>query len=401
LSQVGLYTDEMKQFVQDHLDDDPAQLLLGYLGKVDFDLKFAVQQINARQKVKSKVPSWYKNRNLIFPVSLSIEQASSELTGRYKVGLVSGGKMVDLTGGLGVDSYFLSQKFQTAVYCEQNKDLFDITKHNLKVLSPDKFEFVLGDSMTWFIQQQEVFDLVFIDPARRGEGNRKLYRLEDCEPDIVGQWDGLKSKSKAILVKASPMLDLKLALGSLQDLAKIMVLSVKNEVKEVLLFWSLESVGSSPRIEAVDIRNEASIAFSFTFGEEENSSNKIAEEVGQFLYEPNAAILKAGAFKIFGHRFGLGKIHPNSHFFTGNKFVGQIPGRVFEILSEINQPKKEIKKFFPSGKANVLTRNYSMSADELKRKFRLKDGGEDFLIGSQTAKGFQLWHCRRVNGESE
>ncbi|EOZ98032.1 SAM-dependent methyltransferase [Indibacter alkaliphilus LW1] len=305
----------MKQFVQDHLDDDPAQLLLGYLGKVDFDLKFAVQQINARQKVKSKVPSWYKNRNLIFPVSLSIEQASSELTGRYKVGLVSGGKMVDLTGGLGVDSYFLSQKFQTAVYCEQNKDLFDITKHNLKVLSPDKFEFVLGDSMTWFIQQQEVFDLVFIDPARRGEGNRKLYRLEDCEPDIVGQWDGLKSKSKAILVKASPMLDLKLALGSLQDLAKIMVLSVKNEVKEVLLFWSLESVGSSPRIEAVDIRNEASIAFSFTFEEEENSSNKIAEEVGQFLYEPNAAILKAGAFKIFGHRFGLGKIHPNSHFF--------------------------------------------------------------------------------------
>lgn len=401
MSIEGKYTDDVKKFVQDHLNDDPAQLLLGYAGKVDFDLRFAVQQIKARQKAKSKVPSWYENENLIFPVSLSMEQASSELTARYKTGLVSDGKMADLTGGLGIDSYFLGQKFRSAVYCERNMDLFDITKHNLQILSPDKFGFVFGDSMNWFNNQQEVFDLVFIDPARRGEGNQKLYCLEDCEPDVVAQWDGLKSKSKAILVKASPMLDIKQALQSLSGLTKVLVLSVKNEVKEVLLFWSSASLESPTQIEAVDIRNEASMAFSFTFEEEENTSNKITGEVGQYLYEPNAAILKAGAFKIFGQRFGLEKIHPNSHFFTGDEVVGQVPGRVFEIISEIKQPKKEIKKLFPSGKVNILTRNYSMSTDELKRKFRLKDGGEDFLIGSQTAKGFQLWHCRRVKGESE
>jgi hypothetical protein len=386
----------MKQFVQDHLMEDPAQLLLAYSGKVDFDLKFAVQQIKARQKAKSKIPSWYMNEKLIFPVSLSMEQASSEETALFKAEMFSGEKMIDLTGGLGVDSFFVGLKFDRAIYCEQNAELFEISKHNLEFLSPSKFEFYNGDSIDLLSDFKEKVDLIFVDPARRGEGNKKLFKLEDCEPDVIQHWEIFKSKAKSILVKASPMLDIKSALSSLPGISKVMVLSVKNEVKEILLFWSEAGKEKDELIEAVDITREAKSTFSFSYFEEENAVIEISDSVGHYLIEPNAVILKAGAYQTFGIRFGLKKIHPNSHFYTSDVIIEDCPGRVFEVIAEIQQPKKEVKKLFPNGIVNVITRNYSMPAEALKKKFRLKDGGEDFLIGSKTEKGYKLWLCRLV-----
>lgn len=392
-----VYSDKMKQFVQDHLTEDPAQLLLTYTGKVEFDLKFAVQQIKARQKAKSKIPSWYGNEKLIFPVSLSMEQASSEETALFKADLVSGRKMIDLTGGLGVDSFFVGQNFDIVMYCEQNPELFEISKYNLEQLSPSKFRFYNGNSIDFLGKVVENVDLIFVDPARRGEGNQKLFKLEDCEPNVVQYWEMFKSRAKSIMVKVSPMLDIKSALSFLPGLSKVIVLSVKNEVKEILLFWSGEGKEDEALIETVDINRGSKSTFSFTYIEEENATSKISDTTEKYLIEPNAVILKAGAYQTFGVRFGLEKIHPNSHFYTSKELVEECPGRVFEVIAEINQPKKEIKKLFPNGLVNVITRNYSMPAEALKKKFRLKDGGEDFLIGSKTAKGFQLWHCRLVS----
>ena len=392
---IEKYTDELKQFVQDHQSEDPAQLLFAYSGKTDFDLKAAVQQIQSRQKAKHKLPSWTANEEILFPVSISLEQASSEETARFKSALVNGKTMIDLTGGFGVDTFFLSENFQKAIYCERNGELAAIVHHNFDLLKPGKFEIVEGDSLTYFSKSDEIFDLTYVDPARRGEHNQKLYKLADCEPDIVGNWSLFQSKANAILIKASPMLDIKQALHEIPEIQKVWIISVKNEVKEVLLLWEKGKEAGERIIQAVDLQSDGPKGFSFTY-EEEESSESMFGEVGKFLIEPYASVLKAGAFKSFGKRFGLKKLHPNSHLYACEDLAQGIPGRIFEVIQEISNPKKELKQLFPAGKVNVITRNYALSADELKKKYKLQDGGKEFLIGTRVGEKFGLFFCRTI-----
>lgn len=391
-------TNQLKQFVQDHLREDPAQLLFRYSGKVDFDLKFAVQQIQARQKAKNKLPTWVGNHDMVFPASLSLEQASSEETAKFKSKLGHGQLMIDLTGGFGVDTFFIGKHFQKVVYCERNGELAELVQHNFDLLEPGKFEVVTGDSLEFVAKSDRVFDLTYVDPARRGDQNQKLYKLADCEPDVVGHWSLLRSKSKSILIKASPMLDIKQAISEIPDIQQFWVVSIKNEVKEVLLFWEKDASTDDIVIRTVDLQANEEVAFSFTYQEEE-TSDSVFGEIGRFLIEPNAAILKAGAFRSFGKRFGLKKLHPNSHLYICEHLPANIPGRVFEVKKEITNPKKELKVLFPDGKVNVITRNYALSADELKKKYKLTDGGDDFLIGTRDGKGFRLLICRLSGDE--
>lgn len=390
------YTEAIKKFVQDHIREDPAQLLFRYSGKVEFDLKFAVQQIQARQKAKIKLPTWVANSDIIFPVSLSLEQASSEETARFKSKLAKGDLMIDMTGGFGVDAFFLAENFKEAVYCERNVELADIARHNFDLLEAGKFKVVAGDSLEFFNSSGQVcYDLTYIDPARRGEGNQKLYKLADCEPDVVGHWNLLLSKSKSILIKASPMLDIKQAILEIPDIQQVWVVSVKNEVKEVLLFWERDASIRDRVIGAVDLQANDATTFSFTY-QEETTSESFFGDVGKFLIEPYAAIMKAGAFRSFGVRFGLKKLHPNSHLYTSDELPNQILGRVFEVKKEIKNPKKELKALFPDGKVNVITRNYALTADELKKKYSLSDGGDGFLVGTRVGKGYVLYVCEII-----
>ena len=197
--------------------------------------------------------------------------------------------MIDLTGGFGVDTYFLSENFQKAIYCERNEELAAIVRHNFDLLKPGKFGIVEGDSLAYFSKSDQVFDLTYVDPARRGEHNQKLYKLADCEPDIVGYWSLLQSKSNAILIKASPMLDIKQALAEIPEIKKLWVISVKNEVKEVLLLWEKGKEAGERIIHAVDLQSGGPKGFSFTY-EEEESSESIFGEVGKFLIEPYASV---------------------------------------------------------------------------------------------------------------
>lgn len=391
---LSKYTSSLNQFVQDHLQEDPAQLLFRYHGKTDFDLKAAVQQIQAKQKAKQKLPSWTAHPDLIFPPSLSLEQASSEETARFKSGILSKGKkMIDLTGGFGVDTFYLAENFERAVYCERNLELSAIVKNNFNLLQPDKFEISQGDSLDYLSKSDLIFDLIFVDPARRGSQNQKLYKLTDCEPDIVENWTLLKSKGNSILVKASPMLDIKQAINEIRDIQQVWVLSAKNEVKEILLYWEKGKETHARLIHAVDLQSDGPKEFSFTYEEEESSQSSFGE-AGQYLIEPYSPILKAGAFRSFGERFGLKKLHPNSHLYTSDEKPKEIPSRVFAVILEISNPKKELKQLFPSGKVNVITRNYALSADELKKKYMLKDGGGKFLIGTKVGEKFRLFYCR-------
>lgn len=389
-----LHSAEFRQFVQDHLSEDPALLLFRHQGKVSFDLRTAVQQISARQKAGKKLPDWSANPDLIFPATISLEQSSSEETAKFKSEGLHGNRMIDLTGGFGVDFFYLSQGFAMGIYCEQQPELFQISKHNLELLNPGKFDFSYGDGLEFLRKTDLHFDLIYADPARRGTGNQKLYRLQDCEPDVVSAWELMKSKSNRILVKASPMLDISQAWNELPDIQKIIVVSVKNEVKELLLSWKKGKENTPRRIEIVDLGSNLP-RFEFSQQEEEMAQSH-SGETEKFLVEPLSGILKAGAFKLFGQRFGLKKLEKNSHLYTGDQIPSEIPGRVFEVLREVSPKNQEIKALFPAGKANVICRNYVQGAEDLKKKLRLKDGGEEYLIATKTVSGYKVFWCRRV-----
>ncbi|WP_439487498.1 class I SAM-dependent methyltransferase [Algoriphagus sp.] len=383
---------DFQQFVQDHLSEDPALLLFRYQGKTVFDLKAAVQQISARQKASKKLPTWIANPQLIFPASISLEQSSSQQTAEFKARDRSGKLMIDLTGGFGVDSFYLAKNFDRAIYCEQQEDLAEIAEHNFKILAPSKFTVLKGDGLEFLAKADQRIDLLYADPARRGKGNQKLYKLEDCEPDVVSSWELMKSKANSILLKVSPMLDISQAISELPDIQKVQVISVKNEVKELLLHWSKDLSQVNLTIEAIDLVGSES-SFSFNPDEEE-LTNPVFGEVANYLIEPLSGILKAGAFKTFGARYGLKKLDPNSHLYTSSDAKIAIPARVFEVIQEVQPKKTEIKKLFPAGKVNVITRNYATGSDELKKKLGVKDGGNDFLIGTKTQSGFKVFWCR-------
>lgn len=387
-------TAEFHQFVQDHLEEDPALLLFKYQGKVAFDLKMAVKQIVARQKAAKKLPSWSKNFNLLFPASISVEQSSSEQTASFKTKGLSGNCFLDLTGGFGVDFYYLSLGFEKGIYCEKQPELFEIATHNLATLDPDKFEFINGDGLDFLRKTEIQFDLIFADPDRRGSGNQKLYKLQDCEPNVVEGWGLMQSKSENILVKVSPMLDLTQAWAELPAIQKITVVSVRNEVKELVLHWGKAKEGMSRMISVVDLESEMP-SFDFEPSGEEQAHSQFAE-AGTYLIEPLSGILKAGAFNLFGERYGLKKLERNSHLYTSDVFSMGIPGRIFEVSQVISPKKQVIKSLFPSGKVNVICRNYSTGAEELKKKLGLKDGGANYLIGTKTATGYKLYWCTRV-----
>jgi hypothetical protein len=386
-------TPESAQFVQDHLHDAPERVLFKYQGKVSFDLKFAVQQISARQKVTKKLPSWTARPDLLFPPSINLEQSSSEETAAFKAKNESGQRMMDLTGGFGVDFYQLATGFAEGVYCEQQPELFALAQHNLSLLSPGKFTFHSGDGLAFLSEFTKPLDLIYADPARRGTGNQKLFKLRDCEPDVVSAWPLLKSKAQRILLKVSPMLDLAQAWAELPEVKQIQIVSVKNEVKEVLLRWNNQKSTDQKTVEVVELDSDLA-PFSFEPSEEVGAESSYGE-VGAYLVEPSAGILKAGAFKLFGARYGVNKLSQHSHLYSSDVLPEPLPGRIFEVIRELSPRKKELLEAFPEGKVNVICRNYSLSAAELKKKWGLKDGGTDYLIGTQTVRGYKLFWCKR------
>ncbi|EIM73007.1 hypothetical protein A3SI_18974 [Nitritalea halalkaliphila LW7] len=394
----------IQKFVQEHQNEVPAQLLLRYHGKVPFDLPFAVQQIQARQKARQKLPSWCTHPDILFPPNLSLEQASSEETAFFKRSLVTeGARMADLTAGLGVDFWALTAKFQDAHYCEQNPTLLQLAKHNFPHLIPEKaLHFHAGDSLAHLnTLPDKHFDLIFVDPARRGSQAEKVFRLEECSPDVASHWPLLRQKSKQLLLKLSPMLDIQQLLRQLPELQKIFVISVKNEVKELLAYFSDSTHGSAPPsdllLEAVELQGQQALRFQCSEAEWKQEA-ALTENIGPYLVLPGAGIMKLGAFAAFSRKTGLKKLHGNTHLFSAEasdlKSLEGIPCRIFALQSEILQPKKELKRMFPSGKVNIIAKNHPLTAAGWKEKFKLKDGGEEYLIAAKTLHGDRLWHAR-------
>ena len=362
----------------------------------DDQWRWFLQQVDGRERTADKLPTFAAIEDWWYPVRLSCEQCSSEETARYKASIVhrtsSLRTFLDLTGGYGIDTYFLSEHFAHADYVEQNAELCRIATHNFSLKNQEPRIKTHNATAEEFLLSAGQYDLIFLDPARRDSHGGKVFRLEDCTPNVVELLPVLLkhlTPDGRILLKLSPMLDLTQAVTALAAVHwDVHVVAIKNEVKEVLLLS-----GGTGKITAIDLAKKEQ-AFTFT-REEENLSEKrsfsetvftLSGEAGLYLYEPNASILKAGAYKLVAQRFGLHKLDVNTHLYGAEEWVPDFPGRVWKITNDQS----------PITHANVVCRNYPLTPEQLKKKLHLRDGGTAFVIGCRVAGKPTLFFAERV-----
>lgn len=347
----------------------------------DVSNKELAEQIQARQKCEQKLPTWYQTENIYYPKKLNLEQTSSEITALYKSNLVKGKRLIDLTGGFGVDSYYFSKKFEEVKHFEIDSTLSEIASHNLKKLGATNIECYAENGMDALSKENLSGDCIFIDPSRRSKDANRVFLLSDCIPDVSQSATFLLSKAPQVLIKTSPLLDLKLGLQQLPCVKEIHVVAVENEVKELL--WLLEaSFLGETNICTVNMQKNHSQVFKFRL-EDENIAVPTYSEPLKYLYEPNSAILKSGAFQLLSETLKIAKLHPNSHLYTSNKLF-DFPGRSFEIKEILPFNKKSVKSL-KLKKANITTRNFPNSVPEIRRKFKIADGGEVYLFFTKTS----------------
>lgn len=347
-------------------------------------LKLIAEQFIARQKTKTKLPSWFQNREVILPPPLSVEQASSELTGQYKAALLPAHskKGYDLTGGMGIDCSFLTKHSKSVIYIEQNPVLVERAKYNFEKLGIKNIACKNQDSVKFLNETTETVDWIYADPARRDSSLNKVFLIDDCEPNILKIKDLLLQKAKTIMIKFSPLLDIKLALSQLTNVQSVHVVAVDNEVKELLFILS-ETDTQNPVIHCVNLSNTKEIqTFRFNY-QDETEIHLNFSKPSTYIYEPNASILKAGAFKSITKTYNLQKLAPNSHLYTSDILVENFAGRSFRCLGTSKLDKKEIQRYLPNLQANISVRNFPMKPEEIKKKLGIKDGGDKYLFATE------------------
>ncbi|GMN08341.1 hypothetical protein MTsPCn5_37300 [Croceitalea sp. MTPC5] len=366
----------VQDFIKNNWDTDIVSVLLK---KPFFDgvgQKELVEQLEAKKKCRYKLPSWFNTPKIYYPKKLHIEQTSSEATAEYKADLIHGKSLLDITGGLGVDSYFFSKKFDDIIHCEMNENLSEIAAHNFKVLGVKNTTFKIGDGIKFLKNSDLKFDWVFVDPSRRNEVRGKVFLLQDCLPNIPDELDAIFQKTKNILVKTSPLLDISQGISELKFVKEIHVVAVKNEVKELL--WILEKgYQGEVAIKTVNLVKDKEHHFDFTLSTEKGIVAELGLP-GTYLYEPNAAILKSGGFKSIGKTMGVKKLHEHSHLYTADRLL-TFPGRRFKIQNALTYNKKKLQQLGLT-KVNITTRNFPESVANLRKKFKLNEGGDTYLF---------------------
>ncbi|MCR9250386.1 MAG: class I SAM-dependent methyltransferase [bacterium] len=376
-------------------DQDPFQVSLKAGKYPDLDIPFIVQQLEARKKAKTKLPEWYSNGEVLFPVSLSMEQCSSEITGRYKTENFTGEHLVDLTGGAGVDSYYFSKVFERVDYVERNQDLVDLAAYNFGVLGVNNINCHAQDSIDYLKNLDKKPSHVFIDPARRDGNNKKVHSFLDCEPNVLELLPDLISWGTKVMIKASPMLDITLGVSQLKHVSRLHIVSVKNDCKE-LLFELDKSSSNNTEVRTVNYRSGQTEEFSFRLNESQEA-NAVIGSIDKYLFEPNASTMKSGAFNLISKEFEVTKLNVNTHLYSSSDLTAGFPGRRFEVLWSGSPSKKELKKWLKSDKVSVATRNYPMTVDQVRKKFQLKDGESNYLFFYRNEKNkLEVAICEKV-----
>ena len=384
-----------KDFIREHAYADVRQLALQAKKNPEVDLTYALEQIAGRQKAKMKLPSWAKIDGMVYPPHISMEQCSSELTAKYKAEIVPcGNYFVDLTGGFGVDFSFIAKTFKHAVYVECQDHLCAIASKNFRLLGLDNSEVVNADGIE-HLHQMDHADLVFIDPARRDDHGGRTYGIADCTPNVLEVMDELMQKTDMLLLKLSPMLDWRKAVRDLGGASEVHIVSVDNECKELLIMVRHDV--QQIKVVCVNLlSNGERDVFEFDDTESTPMHQKISSKT--YLFEPNASIMKAGCFDEIQARFPVAQLDNNSHLFVSDHEIPVFPGRRFKIEHVTSMNKRELKEALTGiDRANIAVRNFPVSVAELRKKLKLKDGGDVFIFATTVAKeGHQLFICRKI-----
>ncbi|MDR1981147.1 MAG: SAM-dependent methyltransferase [Tannerellaceae bacterium] len=386
------------QFIREHAGDDVHRLLLNASRYPEVDMPFVVEQIAIRRQIREKLPVWYANEAVVFPSRLAAEQSSSEQTARYKQRLVAGRVHVcDLTGGMGVDSFFLSCAVKRLTYIERHKAYCDAARKNFAALNACNITVWEGDAAGLLPDLPET-DLFYIDPARRGKGDKRLFALQDCEPDLREFAPVLLGRAPEVIAKLSPMADISHTLSLLPATVEVHILAVRNEVKELLFVMKRDREVVAPVIWCVNFTTEGrEETFSFRTEEEKATPLRLSARLMTYLYEPNASLLKGGAFKRIATCYGIEKLHVNSHLYTSNRLVSDFPGRIFEVEETFPFAGKRCKTLAQTiPQANITTRNFPLTAEALRERTKIRDGGDIYLFATTIAKDERiLIKCRK------
>lgn len=368
---------ENQTIINNNLNSNISELLLQGIFTPTAKTKELIIQIEAKKRCQKKLPTWFNSKNIYYPNKLNIEQTSSETTAQYKANLVSGNSLMDLTGGFGVDSYFFSKQINHIYHCEIDSNLSQIVEHNYKQLGIKNITCLPESGIDLLLQVKKEYDWLYIDPSRRDDTKRKVFLLKNCLPNVQEHLKLLLKNSKNVMIKTSPLLDITSGISELSNVKTIHCVAVNNEVKE--LIWVLErDYNEAVEIKTVNLIKENNQFFNFYLNEETEANAKLSKPLA-YLFEPNAAILKAGAFNVLAKKLKLKKLHKHSHLYTSEELI-EFPGRSFKINSVLEYNKKKFKREFKSIKANITTRNFPESVQQIRKKLKLNDGGVDYLF---------------------
>ena len=377
-----LLNTEIQEFITKHLNSNIHELILRGSPFEEVDIKELIEQIEAKKKCVIKLNTWFETPGIYYPNKLNIEQTSSETAARIKSEFMQGESIVDLTGGFGVDSYYFSKQFESVVHCEMNPKLAEIAAYNFEVLGVKNIASHSKNGIEFLESYSATFDWIYIDPSRRDAQKNKKFLIEECSPNVITHQDLFFKHAKNILIKMSPMLDISVGLTALKHVKTVYIVAVKNEVKE-LLFHQQKDFDGIATVHTLNSYPKSTEQFSFDMSQEETAEATFSTPK-KYLYEPNAAVMKSGAFKLISKHFKLDKLDPHTHLYTSNEKVADFPGKIYEISNCYPYQKKPLKKAIGGLKANVKTRNFSEKTEALKTLFKLTDGGDLYLFFSSS-----------------
>lgn len=389
---------DLAGFIWDHRLDDPGQLALSGKKWPQWPMSEVARQVEALQKIRHKAPAWYQP-GILFPPLLSLEQASSEATARFKANLVHGSKLADLTCGLGIDAWAFAQKITQVDAVEQSEALAEIARHNFQHLNVSNIQVFHDEAANWLSTDAGSYDWIFVDPARRDRQNSKVFNWSDCSPDLIALKELLFRRTRQVLIKAAPMLDIRLGATQLGGISRIWIVEVAGEVKEVLYAWTGSPLpyDLTPQT-AVSLSADGKVLSTFEFDRqsESNAALRIAD-VGQYLYEPASALMKAGVFKLIAQRWGLGKLQANTHLYTADHLQADFWGKKFKVEALEKYDKAAVARWCGSGKAHVVSRNFPETSETVRKKLGLIPGGDQYVFAATVAdEKRRLILCRLV-----
>ena len=397
-----LMNPEILKIIKQNENESPDSYVLKNTKNKELPIRAIAEQISCRKKAKKKLPSFNNSDFLYNPVSL--EQCSGDAAAKFKSGLLKGTRILDMTGGLGIDDLYFSKNFNELIYCEMDKTIFRMTEYNFKNLKIDNVKFINNDSAVELDKfADNYFDWIYLDPARR-DGNKRSVDLNYCSPNVIELQQKLLTKSKNVCIKVAPAYDITEAIRTFQNLKNVFVVSVDGECKEGLLFLERKYEGDTG-IKAVILNSVSDTIQQIESIYQSEIKNEVISSTLKYFFEPDAAIIKAGLTKKLAKDVGLNFLNLNVDYLVGNCEIMQFPGRQFELLAQSSFKPPLLKSYLKQNKikkANFSKRDFPHSVDDLRKKFKIADGGEDYFFFTKNSENKLIYiHAKKIGNKAK